>query len=196
MISTDNQTRLMKTGQGSTRRARYIDQVEIARYLQDAYNPKMHSSRRNSQTQPKLEKGPILESLDDVLIPPGKKSDEICRKNKIIGGMFFRDYRLDQSFPDLEKFRKEFTKDSLAFIDALWWNHLHGLHIEFRQNLVTTARFMRMRWIAISQINPEPPRNLIVAPKTKYITYVRATCNTPFLHILRITFLNRDQVKS
>ena len=72
MISTD-QTRLMETGEASTRRARYIDQVKVAKYLQDTYNPQMQTSTRNVQTQPKPIR-PILENLEDVLIPPEKRN--------------------------------------------------------------------------------------------------------------------------
>ena len=52
MISTD-QTRLMEKCEDSTRRTKYINQVEVAKYLQDAYNPQMQTSGRNAQTQPK-----------------------------------------------------------------------------------------------------------------------------------------------
>ena len=51
----------------------------------------------------------------------------------------------------------------------------HGLHIEFRQNLVVTVKFMRIQCIAISQLNPAPPRNMIEGPKTQDRTYARAT---------------------
>ena len=95
--------------------------------------------------------------------------------------MFFPDYRPDQRFPDLEKFRKEFTKEILTLIDAQWWNHIHGLHVEFRHNLVATARFMRMQWIAISQINPVLPKNIIDPPRAQDKTYASAIAPaTPF----------------
>ncbi|KAM7529266.1 hypothetical protein LguiB_032676 [Lonicera macranthoides] len=121
----DKQTRPMETGGSSNRKTRFIDQVEVARYLQGAYDPQTQASERNKLKMPR----PILETLDEILIPPGRRSEEICRQNKIIGGMFFPEYRTDQRFPDLVKFRKEFTKETLTLIDAIWWNHSNNLKI-------------------------------------------------------------------
>ena len=107
-----------------------LNREDVADYLRRV-RPNTGVTQRPTHIQDSQER-PILENFDDILVPPGKSRQEIIAQNKLIGKMYFPQYRPVQRYPDLIKFRKEFSEDENTLIDAIWWNVKNRLWIEFK----------------------------------------------------------------
>jgi hypothetical protein len=130
-----------------------------------------------NQMKPSNPHKPILLNFEDVLIPPGKYSEEVVALNEKLGGLYFPRYSTRSHFPDIQRFRDKFSVEELRVADALWHNVTNNLIVSFRQNIVAVIRYMREQRLLAANLKGESSKQKTELSVDRYYKRIEFSIN-------------------